>query len=313
MPVDGAAVSAPNSIVDTVKALAADIKVAHSIFALPFALFACFLVRDAAASWLTFGVQLLLVIACMVMARTAAMLANRILDRQIDATNPRTNKRPLASGKVALRDAVVVLIYAAVGFVVLTGVFGFAFNNWWPLLLALPVLGWVCAYPLFKRFTAACHLYLGASLALSPLAAALAINPEALGETATLYYLAALVLTWVAGFDVIYALQDLDCDREAGLNSIPANLGYAKALWVSRLLHGCSVGALVAVYFSDVRLQTVWFQGAIAAVVLLLLIEHIVTAKDGLGKIQLTFFMLNGIISCVLGGVGILSILLSAS
>ena len=297
------------TLINSGAALARDIKISHSIFAMPFAIFAVFLARPTSDSWGRFAGQLVLIIGCMITGRTAAMLANRILDRKIDRDNPRTAGRAVASGRVALHHAIIYFLWSVFIFIALCAVFGFLFDNWWPFLLSIPVLAWICLYPLMKQITWLCHLYLGASLAISPIAAAIAIEPISITEIASLWYLAAMVLTWVAGFDIIYALQDIQVDQNTGINSIPARFGQPKALWFSRSLHVVSVLCLFLIIMTDQRLATPYFEGATILVVLLLIVEHVVTTKHGTGKIQLTFFTLNGVISCILGIAGIVSIL----
>lgn len=293
--------------------LAADIKIAHSVFAMPFALLAAFMARAEETAWLAFAGILALIIVAMVTARTAAMLSNRILDQEIDARNPRTKSRAIASGKVALRDAINLFLSASAAFIFVCVAFGFVFDNWWPFLLSIPVLVWIGIYPLSKRITWACHLHLGLSLALSPLAAALAVNPQSLVSQPAIWFLAGLVLTWVTGFDIIYALQDLQIDRSENLKSIPARFGYQQALWFSRISHLFSIVLLTMIASIEPRFHNSWFVTSLALILLLLIVEHIVTAKHGTGRIQLTFFTLNGIISCVLGAAGIASILLATA
>ncbi|MBL1219076.1 MAG: 4-hydroxybenzoate octaprenyltransferase [Planctomycetes bacterium] len=288
--------------------LARDIKLSHSVFAMPFALLAAVMARSDDAGWAPWLIKLGLVVVCMVAARTAAMLSNRILDRTYDADNPRTAQRALVSGRVAVRDAISALIGSSALFLVCTAVFGFAFDNWWPLLLSMPVLFWICAYPLLKRVTWLCHLYLGTSLAISPLAAAIAIRPESVFEHASLWLLSGFVLGWVAGFDVIYALQDVEVDRQQSLHSVPSRLGVAAALWISRVLHILCVCVLALVCLQDTRFgYPFWLAcGLVAAV---LIVEHVVIRVDRTaGRIQLAFFTLNGIISCVVGLVGIIDV-----
>lgn len=292
-------------------ALAADIKLSHTVFALPYALLASFMARsadDGGSSWVSFVFKLVIVVGCMVAARTAAMLANRLLDREIDARNPRTMKRALPSGRVAVRDAVVLLLWSAGIFVGLCTVFGFAFDNWWPLLLSLPVLGWICIYPLLKRITWLCHLHLGSSLALSPIAASLAIAPESLGNVPEIWLLSLAVLCWVAGFDIIYALQDIAIDRSQNLHSIPGRLGVRTALWISRALHAGSVGLLGALVIMDNELTQLFGLG-VGLAALLLGIEHVLTARGNTDRIGLAFLTLNGVVSVIVGGLGIACIL----
>ena len=298
------------------KVIAADIKLAHSIFALPFAILAAFMaavrVNDfdgMSFNWRRFGGQLCLIVAAMVLARTVAMLSNRLLDREIDRDNPRTRGRALPSGRLRVRHAVGALVLCAVGFVVVCVGFGVLFENWWPLMLSLPVLVWISAYGLFKRFTAMCHLYLGSGLAIAPAAAALAIEPAAVVEQASVWWLCAMVLFWVSGFDVIYALQDVEVDRRDGLHSIPARFGVTRAMWLSRAMHALAMAVLVLVWQMDVRLECLFGIGT-GVVALLLIVEHATVARWGTTKIAMTFLTLNGIISCLLGVVGVVDVLL---
>jgi 4-hydroxybenzoate polyprenyltransferase len=300
--------------VHALRTIAADIKIAHSVFALPFAVLAAFMAA-APEGWASidgprFAGQLGLIVAAMVLARTAAMLANRLLDRTVDADNPRTAGRALPSGRLAPTAAIGVLATSIVLFVVVCAGFGVLYGNWWPTILALPVLAWICAYPLTKRFTALCHVYLGTSLALSPLAAALAVEPTALATQPALWLLALMVLGWVAGFDIIYALQDVDVDRRSGLFSIPARLGVVRGLWVSRLLHAIAAASLIAATVLDPRLA-VMFAVGVAIVIALLVWEPATVARWGTSKIALAFFTLNGAISCVLGVLGSLDIVVT--
>lgn len=290
--------------------IASDIKLAHSVFALPFAIFAAFLagpVRGASAQeWGTFGAKLVLVIVCMVLARTWAMLVNRLLDRTIDADNNRTNRRVFASGVLSAKTGWLTASACAAAFVLAASGFLLFFQNAWPLILSLPVLAWIGFYSFTKRFTALCHLVLGTALAASPLAAALAVRPEALFDTPTIWWLAAFVTGWVAGFDVIYALQDEGFDRSRGLSSIPARLGTHRAILVSRILHA---GAWLAL---GIAWMALWprlgpvFGIGVAAVGALLIWEHRIVAKRGQAGLQMAFFTVNGVVSCVLGVLGVL-------
>ncbi len=306
-----ASTAATPGLVANVRTIAADIKLAHSLFALPFAVLAAFLAARPTAApidWRTFGLQLLLVVVAMVIARTAAMLSNRLLDRRIDARNPRTAGRAIPSGRLSPRTAASAIGVCTVLFLLVCAGFWFVDANPWPLILGLPVLAWICAYGVFKRFTMWCHVYLGSSLAISPLAAALAVHPPAIVEQPALWLLSAMVLGWVAGFDVIYALQDVDVDREEGLHSLPSRLGPTRAMWVSRILHTGAAACLVAAALIDPRLT--WLFGAGVAIVIgLLLYEHLTVSRWGTTKIALAFFTINGVISCVLGGLGVLDVL----
>jgi 4-hydroxybenzoate polyprenyltransferase len=289
--------------------LLADIKFSHTVFALPFAFLGATMAGTlhGAPDWSRFAIQLLFVFICMVLARTSAMLKNRILDRTIDKTNPRTAQRALPSGKVSTKTATILSNIIDLLFVASTSVFGFLWDNWLPLILSVPVLGWLCVYPLLKRFTWLCHIFLGASLAISPVAAAIAIQPETLTDL-PIWLLSGAVLCWVAGFDIIYALQDVECDIRDKLKSIPASLGVKPAMLISQVLHCLSIAFLFAVAMSDTRFGWL-FQGAIIITAALLIVEHLTVKKWGTTKIALTFFMLNGIVSLVLGVAGIIDLL----
>ncbi len=290
--------------------LAADIKLSHSVFAMPFALLAAFMAASHVGpiDWSIFIGQLVLIVLAMIFARTVAMLANRLIDARIDKENPRTAGRAIPSGRVSPDAARGVLLASSMGFLVICAAFGFFFGNWWPLILGVPVLVWISSYALFKRFTSLCHVYLGSSLAISPLAAAIAIDPASLSQPA-IWLISAMVLCWVAGFDVIYALQDVAVDKEQGLFSIPSRFGERGAMWISRMLHVVAVGCLVAAMLSDARLATLFGLGVLTVIVLLCF-EHAIIAQHSTSKITLAFFTLNGIISCVLGVLGIADVLL---
>ncbi len=302
--------------ITAVREMAGDIKLAHSVFALPFALLGSFMAAPGSdAGWRgidgsRFGGQLALIVLAMVLARTVAMLANRYLDRNIDARNPRTAGRAIPAGRLSPGQVLIAILLLGAAFALTCGGFGVFFGNWWPLILCLPVLLWISAYGWLKRFTKWCHLYLGSSLAISPLAAAIAIEPSSLGAQPALWLLALMVLSWVTAFDIIYALQDVEIDRKEGLHSIPSRLGVERGLWISRVLHLISAGALVAVWLADDRFGVLFGIGVVGVVVLLIY-EHATVARWGTKKIALAFFTLNGIISCLLGVLGCLDILLA--
>lgn len=288
--------------------LARDIKISHSVFALPYALLAAFMSHPTPdAGWGRFAGQLALISGCMVAARTVAMLANRLIDRDLDRLNPRTAGRALPSRRVRAQDAVAILLTFAFLFIALCATFGFAFDNWWPFLLSVPVLLWIGAYGYLKRFSWLCHLYLGSSLAISPLAAAIAIEPSALFQQPALWLLSLTVITWVAGFDIIYALQDLEVDRQQGLHSMPARFGTQRALWISRGLHVVSFLSLAAILVVDPRFGTLFGVGVVIVAALLIL-EHRITAGGSTKSIQFAFLTLNGIVSVVVGILGVISL-----
>ena len=293
----------------TIRTVAADIKIAHSVFALPFAILAAFMAAasgDGVIAWGTFWGQLVLVVVAMVFARTAAMLANRILDASLDARNPRTAGRAIPSGQLSIGSARGAWVVTALLFMGCCALFGLLYGNWWPLILGLPVLLWISLYGLAKRFTQFCHVWLGSSLALSPVAAALAIRPDALASP-SIWLLSVMVLLWVAGFDVIYALQDVEVDRRDRLHSMPGTLGVGKALLVARLMHVGAVAALVLAALTSPVLGPLMLSAAVL-VALLLLYEHLTVARWGTTKMALAFFTLNGMVSCLIGLAGVLDI-----
>jgi len=290
--------------------IAADIKIAHSVFALPFALLAAAMAlapNGRIANWDRAAGLLMLIVAAMFFARTAAMLANRYIDRRLDAMNPRTAQRAMPSGRMTPRQAVGAWLVAAGGFLASCLAFGLFFGNWWPAMLALPVLAWICAYGWTKRLTWMCHLYLGSSLALSPLASAIAVDPDAIMTQPALWLLSGMVLLWVAGFDVIYALQDVAIDRRDGLYSMPSRLGVSTSMWISRVLHVAAATALMLAWVIDDRF-TISFGLGIGIVIVLLIYEHLTVSRWGTTKVALAFFTLNGVISCVLGALGVLDL-----
>ncbi|MFM8222256.1 MAG: UbiA-like polyprenyltransferase, partial [Planctomycetaceae bacterium] len=202
------------------------VRFSHTLFALPFALLSAVLAwRQTALERGTWRWQQLLgILLCMVFARTVAMAFNRLVDRQIDAGNPRTAGRHLPAGLLSVGNVVGLLVACGLGFVASTLLF---LPNEWPAWLSLPVLLFLCGYSYAKRFTAWCHYWLGAALMLSPVAAWIALRGEV---TWTPVLLGLAVFFWVGGFDVIYACQDVDFDRDRGLFSLPARIGVGPAL-----------------------------------------------------------------------------------
>lgn len=262
------------------------IKFSHSIFAMPFALASAAL---AARETTTTPLQWGLIVACMVTARSAAMGFNRIVDRQLDAANPRTATREIPSGAVSLSSAVTFTALSALAFVGLSA---------W----LHPLCGWlspiallvVCGYSYGKRFTSLVHLWLGVALGLAPIAAWIAITGTV---AAAPLVLAGAVATWVAGFDILYSLQDEEYDRGAGLNSIPARLGQVGAMRVSRALHVLTIGAIAALPAVVSLAWPYWVGVAIIAGVLGW--EHSLVKPGDLSRIDKAFFDLNGYVSLV--------------
>jgi 4-hydroxybenzoate polyprenyltransferase len=279
---------------------ARDIKISHSVFALPWALLATFL---AANGWPKLG-QVVLIVLCMVTARTVAMAANRLLDAQLDAKNPRTAKRAIPSGALSRQFVVMSLAICAIAFVAATAGFGLLYANWLPLFLSIPVLAFISSYPLLKRFSRLCHYYLGASLALAPVCAWIAI-----AGTVTLapILMFITVLLWTAGFDIIYACQDYESDLQTGVVSVPSKFGILGALWISRLTHVLCLAAMLALGILTPQLRGLYFVG-VACAAILLVIEHAIVKPDDLSKVGLAFFTVNGIISVIIGTLGILDV-----
>ena len=277
------------------------IKFAHSIFALPFALVAVIVAAGGWPGWRVTG----LVVLCMVSARSAAMAFNRIVDRDIDALNPRTRNRPTVTGAVSVRFAWVFLIVCCV--VYWTGAW---FLNRTCFLLAPLVLAILLGYSLSKRFTALCHFWLGLALGLAPVAAHLAVRGnlaplDQIGGRWNLSFelfpllLGATVICWVAGFDLIYACQDYDTDcRDARLHSTPKVLGIRNTLVLSALLHVLAVGLLI--FTGYYAAMGAWYTLAIAAIAILLAYEHWIVRPTDLSRVNVAFFTVNGAVSLLL-------------
>ncbi len=280
------------------------VRFSHTIFALPFAVMAAVLalVLPGApalppAEWARRAVG---VILCMVTARTAAMAFNRLVDRAIDADNPRTAGRHLPRGAVGVEEVFALVVASSAGFVGSTLLF---LPNWLPVVLSIPVLAWLLAYSYAKRFTLLAHAWLGAALGMAPVAAWLAIRGETvLADPADLLPAAVLgiaVTAWVTGFDCIYACQDARFDAARGLHSIPSRLGVPRALRVAALLHLAALGALALLPAFVPPLGAVYW-GALAAIGALLLWEHSIVSPDDLSRVDQAFFTANAAIGLVL-------------
>lgn len=288
------------------------IKFSHSIFALPFALIAAFLASRAIGllwpGWLRLG----LIVVCMVLARTFAMTFNRLVDRHIDARNPRTKNRPSVRGDISPAFMRIALAISGTLFVLTTGLFYALLGNAYPAVFSLPVLAFIAFYSFTKRFTWLCHFFIGASLMLAPLSAWVAIVPPrgpVLGFQVAL--LGVGVLFWTAGFDILYALQDQAVDRRDQLFSIPARAGAATALWISRLCHGVTILALLAFgagIGGGIPLGFIYWIGWVAVVGLLAIEQSLVKADD-VSKINLAFMTINGLVGIVFGLLSIAAIL----
>ncbi len=312
---------AKRKLVPDFLAIFSDIKPAHTVFALPFAVLGAFLAAfghsaNTLANVESVGVHgaggisagafagmLGLVVLCMVFARTWAMLVNRVADRRFDAANPRTSGRALPAGRLGAGRASAVAVVCAFLFMVCCVGFLIIYKNPWPAILGAPTLAWIAFYSFTKRFTWASHLFLGGALAASPIAAAIAVRPGALIDTPALWWIAAMVLVWVAGFDAIYALQDLDFDRRAGLRSIPARFGWKGAVRASRTLHAVAIACLIFAWRAEPAFGWM-FMGGAALAATLLIVEHVIVAKRGLAGLPMAFFTVNGVVSLALGTLG---------
>lgn len=264
------------------------VKFSHTLFAMPFAIIGFFLATHWAGhsfSWWLF----LEVVLCMVFARNAAMAFNRYIDRHIDIRNPRTAQREIPAGLVKPHSALIFVIINSLLFIVTT-----AFINKLVLFLSPVALLVILGYSLTKRYTALCHFILGLGLSLAPIGAFLAVT----GYFHWLPILFSLaVLTWVSGFDIIYALQDEDFDRKQNLNSVPVKLGQKGSIVLSSILHIFSASfVIVAGYFADFGL---FYNIGSLIFVTLLVYQHFLIKPGDLSKVNMAFFTLNGIASVV--------------
>lgn len=261
------------------------IKFSHTVFALPFA-FSAMLV---AARGLPSPPLILLILICMVSARTAAMAFNRYLDADLDAQNPRTANREIPRGAVKRRTALLLAVNSAVVFALAAGLI----NNLCMMLAPLAIFI-LFFYSYTKRFTDFSHLFLGLALGIAPLGAWIAVT----GRFALSPILLGLGVTlWVAGFDIIYATQDLEFDRKAGLRSLVVRLGISRALWVSRLFH--LVTLLLLYLFGRLSSLGAPFFAALGLCTLLLFHEHQLVRPNDLSRVNAAFFNMNGYLSVV--------------
>lgn len=261
------------------------IRFSHTVFALPFAVLAAVLAAEGVPDART----CLWILAAMVGARSAAMTFNRIVDRKIDAGNPRTQNRHLVTGSVSVAQA----------WMFLAGMAGLFFCASWqlnPLALQLsPVaLLVIFSYSYAKRVSALCHFLLGASLALAPVGAWVAVRGE-IGEPAL--YFAAVVMLWTAGFDIIYACQDHESDVKAGLKSIPVRFGIKASLRIAAVMHLAMLGVLVAMAFV---FGGTYFIACVVLIAALLAYEHSLVRADDLARVNHAFFTCNAVVSLLL-------------
>ena len=289
----------------TVRRFLEMIRFSHTLFALPFALFSAIL------AWRTKGefswIELVGILLCMVFARSAAMAFNRLADRDIDALNPRTAVRHLPSGQLSVAAVWLFTLVGCAGFIGCTALFLLE-NNPWPIYLAVPVLLFLLGYSYTKRFTSLAHFWLGASLLMAPMAAWIAIRGvDSLWPIPLVIGL--VVFFWVAGFDIIYACQDADFDREAKLHSIPARLGVPMALRLAAISHAMMLAMLVLLYLvaSSPNGPLRWiYLTSVGCVTALLFYEHWLVRPNDLTRVNQAFFNVNVLIS-----VGLVVVLLA--
>jgi len=298
------------------------IRFSHTVFALPFALLAAVMawrtpspLPGAGFRWL----HLVGILVCMVCARSAAMAFNRLVDRQIDASNPRTAGRHLPAGLLSVGSVVAFTLACSGGFVGGTLLF---LPNWLPLLLSVPVLLVLLGYSFAKRFTAWAHVWLGAALMLAPVATWIALRGQVVLshplDVLPAVWLGLAVLLWVTGFDIIYACQDVEFDTQARLHSVPVKLGVSGALRLAAVCHG-----LMIVVLATLPLAAWWGGPAVplgalygigvAAVAALLVYEHWVVRPTDLTRVNVAFFQVNAVVSIGLFVVATIDLLLGAS
>jgi 4-hydroxybenzoate polyprenyltransferase len=285
----------PGAPVSSLRTTLEMIRFSHTVFALPFAIFAAVLAAGGWPDAATLGKILI----AMVGARSAAMAHNRLADRHLDAANPRTAMRALPSGALSVRYTRVFLAVSVAVFVLAA-----ASLNRLTLLLSPVALAVLFAYAYAKRFTWLSHLLLGLCLAIAPVGAWIAVR----GEIETLPLLLGLaVLFWTAGFDVIYSLQDEEHDRRVGLHSLPARFGAAPALAASALLHAAMVGLLIVVW--RVSGGGWLFALGIVATAAALFYQHTIVRPGDLSRVNAAFFTVNGFVSIALAVCGIADVL----
>ncbi len=268
------------------------IKIEHTLFALPFAfLGAALAAREMPAQSVGFWIgKLIWITLAMVGARSAAMAFNRLADRDVDAANPRTARRAIPAGLLDVRFVRVFVIASAMLFLLAA----YQLNSL-TLILSPVALGSVLAYSYFKRFSSLSHLFLGWCLAIAPSGAWIAIQGKL---TIVPVLLSAAVMLWTAGFDVLYACQDYEFDRQSGLHSIPQRFGINRALWIARAIHLLMFLTLI-LFFYKANLGWLGFAGVLATGALLLYQHSIVKAND-LSRLNAAFFTTNAFVSVIL-------------
>jgi len=261
----------------------------HSVFSLPFIFIAMLVAssHDSGSGWFGWKLFFLGILAA-VSARNFAMGVNRYLDRDVDILNPRTKGRPSVDGRVSNVQMIGFIFMNAILFIIVA-----YFVNTLAFQLSVPILAVLGAYTLFKRFSSLAHLILGVSLGLAPIAGVVAVSGEI---TLWSVYLAIGVMFWVAGFDLLYSLQDMAFDKANGLHSIPSKFGAKKTMWIARVFH------VLAIIFWSFFVYTaglgLWAQLAVLFSAIMLTYEHYIVNKD-FTKIDKAFFTVNGYLGFV--------------
>jgi len=286
----------PNHVKDFLKLVAFE----HSVFALPFAYLSTLTVMtlEDAFSWRV----LVLVTVAMVGARTLAMAANRIIDRKIDAQNPRTAKRELVTGKVSLKTAYIGCAVSLTALLVSAGML-----NWLCLILSPLAVAPLILYPYAKRFTNYPHAILGLAQMVAPVGAWLAVTGDFEGSGPAIV-LGAAVALWIGGFDLIYACQDIAIDREIGVHSTPARWGVKAALHASTVTHVLAWAAFA--WFGALTEFGLLYWIGLAVVAVALAYEHMVVKPDDLSKVNRAFFTANGFVAVALFAFALADLLL---
>lgn len=272
---------------DRVVIYARMVKLSHTVFALPFALSAAVLAQRIRplTAW-----DLFWILVAMVGARSAAMGVNRIADAKIDAENPRTAVREIPSGKLTTGSAMTFVALFSSLFILAAAMLGSLC-----LYLSIPILIVLFSYSFTKRFTSLCHLYLGAVISLAPLGTWIALT-DSFAWPITL--LSAALMTYIAGFDILYACQDVTFDREKGLHSIPARFGVPIALRMAAILHVAAFAFFVSIHFAF-NMGKIYL-GTTCLIGLLMIAEHRMVKPDDLSRINIAFFHINSVISIAL-------------
>jgi len=296
-PVPSDAPSPAPSLLQSLRHILELIRFSHTVFALPFALFAAVLAwRDTPFRWQDLAGILL----SMVTARSAAMAFNRLVDRDIDQDNPRTARRHIPAGLLSVRGVALFTVATSLLFLASTLLF---LPNRWPLFLSVPVLLFLLGYSYAKRWTSWCHYWLSAALMLSPIAAWIAIRGTVEWPPVLL---AAVIFFWVGGFDILYATQDAEFDRERKLHSIPARYGVPRALRLAAISHLLTAVCLAGLWWVA-GLGWLFLAGVIV-IALLLAYEHSLVRPDNLSKVNVAFFQVNAVISLGLLLIGTLDV-----